>query len=1856
MEMKKFITSYIFIQCIWCFPLFAKVDAASLLATSKSTGFIENKGQLIDQDRKPNSAVLYLLNGNGLNVQLKKTGFSYDIFTTQRKSKAVLGMAEPIQKLPGKEIEPEEVIYNFHRIDISLLGANPSPQIIAEGKSSDYTNYYNVDHAPDGILDVHQYQKVIVKNIYPNIDIEYLLNEKGFKYNFVVHAGAQLSDIKLQYKGAPFKIHRQELIFNTTQGEFIESIPASWLIKNGLNQTVQVDYTLLDKETIGFKTQAQIASFDLVVDPNPTRLWGTYYGGAGGGEYGYGTTADPSGNIYLVGMALSTNNISTSGSHQSSYGGTYDAFLVKFNTSGVRQWATYYGGSNYEEGKSVCSDMNGNIYLAGETASSNNISTTGSQQLSIAGNDDAFLVKFNTNGVRQWGTYYGGLAEDVGLSVATDASANVFVSGYTYSTSNIASSLVHQTVHAGMTDAFLVKFNTNGIRQWATYYGGSGEDRGASVAIDQTGSIYLGGWTNNASNISTTGSHQVNYGGDYDAFLIKFNTNGVRQWGTYFGGTNSDYGISVKTDGLNNIYLGGRTSSNFISTTGAHQQFQGGITDAFLVKFNTNGVRQWATYYGGANAEEPISITTDVGGNVYLTGWTQSINNISTPSAHQVNYGGGTTDAFLVKFNSNGVRQWGTYYGGSNDDWGYSIAADVNGNVFLAGYTSSGNNISTIGSHLSTKSGFNNAFLTKLFNCSVTGPLGSIDAINSSSSVFCQNTNYTFTLNSPTVNADGYKWMVPAGWMILSGQNTSSVLVRPSGSGIISVLAYNNCADSTISASLSIIVNSAPPPLGTIGAINNPSTTYCQNTAYTFSLSSTTANASGYWWTVPAGWVIVSGQTSTSLTVRPSGSGTLSVKAYNDCGDSTIAATRAITVTAAPAQPSAISTTSGQLINGIRTFCNGTSATFTVTNVSGLTYLWTFPSGWSGTGGNNSATRTVSLSNDTIRVVARNTAGCNSMESKLYARVFAVPATPSIIIGGNPACQGSANLFNVDSINYATTYTWTVPSGWSIIAGAGTPNLQVNAGVSSGNIGVTAGNFCGTSTQRVRSVSSVVMPLQPSVISGQTNICAGTNNLTYSVTAVSGVQYRWVLPANWQVVSGANTNQIIVNAPADANSGTIQVFPANASSALCEGPARTLNVNVVTFGAAGSISGNSNVCAGGTAIYISSGISGATSYQWILPAGWSGSASGNNISPNIGSSPGNFTIGVRGINGSCSSAVAQLPVTVYAQVAMPSSIIGNTSICGNSTQVYSTPLVANASRYAWTLPSGWNVDGATDSSVLNILSGNNSGILNLSVQAINLGCSSQLKTISVSTNPTPQIGSISGLSNTCEGATQTYSVSATNASSYTWTFPSGWSGSSSSNSIGLTFNGVADTLRVVAIGSSGCSSVQQKRFINVQAKPLQPVITGLTQGCSSQYETYRVNKLVNASSYTWTVPSGWDMSPSNGISTDTSILIRPTSGVGGNISVKATSSNGCVGSERILNISSISTSIPSTPLAITGDNAFCVGVSKTYSIAAVSGATGYTWIVPTGWNISSGQNTTSINVMPNTNTGTIQVQSIQGGCRSSYRSLSIFNSYTQASKPQSITPSSQPACELSSITLSSNTLIGSSSYVWELPSDWSFIGNSTLQSIQVQVGSSNGNVTVRGKNDGCTSDSSLSLGMTVSKLPQFLGGIAGEKYVKANTIRNYSIAASNANSYAWDIPSDWLLLGGENTNSITVLTGSQNATLLVNAINNCGSKQSSIDIITGVSAAIDEKFAFKNLDIFPVPATDNLYVAYEMQGNHPINYELFNINGQIILNGMLRNQKGIEAIGLFDLAAGIYFIQFKNEEIVYKTQKIQIIK
>jgi hypothetical protein len=471
-------------------------------------------------------------------------------------------------------------------------------------------------------------------------------------------------------------------------------------------------------------TAIAIFGFATITMAQNVRAWGTYYTGTGqvwpnGEERGSSCISDAAGNVYMVGFTSSNSDIATAGAHQTVHAGGpitfgtggYDAFLVKFNSSGVRQWATYYGGSENDKGICCALDASGNVYVIGTTSSTSGIATSGADETTV---NDGFLVKFNSSGVRQWGTYFEGTSN----ACTTDASGNIYIVGLTNSTSGIATAGAHQTVMSGSGDAFLVKFNSSGVKQWGTYFGGpstfgSGMETGYSCATDALGNVYMTGHTPSTSGIATAGAHQTIYGGSStDAFLVKFNPSGVIQWGTYYGGAGVDIGYSCATDASGNIYLAGDTQQSFpasgISTIGAHQSaYGGGYSDGFLVKFDSNGLRQWGTYYGGNWLDVSFSCATDASGNVFMSGETQSPNGIATSGAHQTTF----DDAFLVSFNSSGVRQSGTYCGGIKN----VCTTDASGNVYMTGYTQSNSGIATAGAHQTANgnSGYNDAFLLK---------------------------------------------------------------------------------------------------------------------------------------------------------------------------------------------------------------------------------------------------------------------------------------------------------------------------------------------------------------------------------------------------------------------------------------------------------------------------------------------------------------------------------------------------------------------------------------------------------------------------------------------------------------------------------------------------------------------------------------------------------------------------------------------------------------------------------------------------------------------------------------------------------------------------------------------------------------------------------------------------------------------------------------------------------------------------------------------------------------------------------------------------------------------------------------
>ena len=367
------------------------------------------------------------------------------------------------------------------------------------------------------------------------------------------------------------------------------------------------------------------------------RLWATYYGGSGE-EYGYAVTVDKDGNIYLAGSTYSSDGIA-SGGFQNIFAGFIDTFLVKFSSSGQRLWATYYGGSEEEYGTALTTDKDGNVYMAGITKSYYGIASGGFLNTHDYYFEDAFLVKFNSSGQRLWATYYGEYSADYGYAVAVDKDGNVYLAGYTFNSRRIASG-GFQNTYGGNGDAFLVKFSASGQRLWATYYGGTGGEDGYAVATDKDGNVYLAGSTGSTSGIASGGFQNTYGGGTQDAFLAKFNSSGERLWATYYGGSGEDKVRALAIDKNGSVYMVGTTKSPNGIASGGFQNTLSGFNDAFLVKFSSTGQRLWATYYGGSDGGEyGNAVTADKDGNVYMSGYTDSSDGIAS-GGFQNTFGG----------------------------------------------------------------------------------------------------------------------------------------------------------------------------------------------------------------------------------------------------------------------------------------------------------------------------------------------------------------------------------------------------------------------------------------------------------------------------------------------------------------------------------------------------------------------------------------------------------------------------------------------------------------------------------------------------------------------------------------------------------------------------------------------------------------------------------------------------------------------------------------------------------------------------------------------------------------------------------------------------------------------------------------------------------------------------------------------------------------------------------------------------------------------------------------------------------------------------------------------------------------
>lgn len=448
------------------YALWAKNESVDKV-NPKGSGFVENKGQIIDQNYQPNPSVLYMLNTPGMNIQLRRNGFSYDVYHYMDTDNGL----------------PE---IKFHRIDFDIIDPNPDFKIVASGVNDDFLNYYTAGTTQSGITNVKTFTKVTYKNIYQNIDLEFISDsEKGFKYNFIICPGGSIASIKIRITDPEITIGAKgSLLIHNSVATVEECIPESFYFDHETKIPVKIVFKKTKPNEFILVSETNIpVNTGIIIDPIPTRIWGTYYGGNGDDIFGFCTT-DLQGNIYLSGQTGSANNIATSGAHQIVLGSNDgDAFLIKFDSGGQRLWGTYYGGNSNDVGHCCHVDNLGYVYLAGQTSSDNNISTPGAHQPAlIAGSPAGFLAKFNSIGQRIWGTYYGGTNGTTLTSVTTDDSALVYIAGNTESTFNISTSGTQQPTYSALGDCFLVRFDSSGQRLWGTYYGGNMPDDCAGVS------------------------------------------------------------------------------------------------------------------------------------------------------------------------------------------------------------------------------------------------------------------------------------------------------------------------------------------------------------------------------------------------------------------------------------------------------------------------------------------------------------------------------------------------------------------------------------------------------------------------------------------------------------------------------------------------------------------------------------------------------------------------------------------------------------------------------------------------------------------------------------------------------------------------------------------------------------------------------------------------------------------------------------------------------------------------------------------------------------------------------------------------------------------------------------------------------------------------------------------------------------------------------------------------------------------------------------------------------------------------------------------------------------------------------
>ncbi|MFA6923898.1 MAG: gliding motility-associated C-terminal domain-containing protein [Bacteroidales bacterium] len=1433
--------------------------AQQWLSNQNNKGFIENKGQMIDMDGNLASHVLFRAESPGIIFWITDKGITIETMKIRKEeipvSKLDKSKDEEI-KMRGKQKTKKFI--DWERIDVELNGARiQKNNIIKEMMLQGHFNYF-LPNCPDGINEVKEYEKITIKNVYRGIDWVFYRKEDGtLKYDFIVNPDADYRQIELLYKSkTPVKINESgQLELYTIYGNIKENTPVSFYdgkeIKTNFTQNNTKSLKINEEE--GFETSVKfnISSLNgvsrksqLVIDPQI--VWHTLYGSNNFDGF-TSIKEDNAGNIFIGGYfgepAMPPLYNSGDGAYfqGTGAGGHSDALILKFSPSGILLWGTAYGGDGYDQILDFAVDAAGNLFATGCTGSTDfpifDASGGAYFQNTFAGGQwDAFILKFSNKGVRLWATYYGGNGnmidgDDMGKSIAIDSHQNIFITGYTRSSAfpvQSYGSAYYQAAKAAIYgDAFILKFNNSGVRLWATYYGGGGTNAGHvanSITVDNSDNFIITGCAGNASiptyNPGEGAYYKSGNAGMGDVFICKMSNTGTMLWATNYGGSDYDDAYGVITDNSGNIFVCGHTRSKKfpLLNPGNGAFFQGshggGFDDAFILKFKSNGVRLWATYYGGNSPDgyalgaHPMAI--DNCDNLYVGFLTMSSNittmtnvcsgyqdNSYNGSAHTGLQGAGFGDIFLTKFTNTCVLNWATFWGGNGTENRINLLVNRKnyllavGECMMEGEGTYGATYPTLvnpggGAYFDNSyNGWDDSFIVKF---------GSVYTKNQVDATTCAcNGTATVTISGACPN---YSYVWSNGQQTLNTSSTSNTATALCP-GNYSVTVSSYCMPDTV------LYYTLTGGTGSM-SLTATGNTICSGVSATI----TASGANFYTWS--------NNSNSSTQAVSPTITTTYIVTGSDGAG-CTGTASCIVTVS-----NNLTLTTTGS------TICNGKTATITVSG--GNTYTWN----------NNSSVSSQTVSptiTTTYYVTGKNVSGCTGTAQA----VVLVNPLPYITTMGNLICAGnSANMI----AGGATTYTWSTNQMGSTIAV--TPTITTTYMVTGIN-----GNNCTNTAQAV-----VIVNPKPNITANPATIC---NGASVNITASNGTTYTWNTgyignPLN--VMPAATITYTVTGTDGNGCTNTVQAIV-------------TVNnkPNVTATGGTICTGGNINISA-----------NNATTYTW--------NTGSTNNPYNV--NPTSTTIySVTGTDANSCTNTSQATVAVNNKPNVTAT--GGSTCPGSPINVVG----GNGTNYTWST-------GFID----NPLIVTPTAAATYTVTGVDVNGCTNTAQATVSLNPTISINTTNPA--ICFGATTV--VSAFNGVSYTWNIS--LTGSDITVAPTLT-----TTYTVTGVNASGCSGTGQAT-VTVNPKPI--IAANGTIICNGANANITA---INGTTYTWN--TGFIGNPLNVTPSNTTTY-----------TVTGTDANQCT------NIATAAVTVNPKPDIAANGTTICNGASV--NITASNGTT-YTW-------------------------------------------------------------------------------------------------------------------------------------------------------------------------------------------------------------------------------------------------------------------------------------------------------------------------